>query len=91
MKRGESMSRMLSCKDLLEELGDYLDDDVSATLRRELETSGGLPAVQGRGGLGQADRENRHECRSFELPPKFTQNHARIRTGAPAARPGGRT
>jgi len=76
---------MLSCKDLLEELGDYLDDDVSAALRRELEEH----LADCRPCKVVADSAMQTvkivtECRSFELPPKFTARiMARIRTGGP--------
>jgi anti-sigma factor RsiW len=64
---------MLSCRDLLEELGDYLDDDLSADLRRELEEH--LADCRPCKVVADSARQTVKivtGCRSFELPPKFS-------------------
>ena len=74
---------MLNCKDLLEELGDYLDDEVSANLRRELEEH--LADCRPCKVVADSARQTVKivtECRSFDLPPKFSAKiMARIRAG----------
>ena len=82
---------MLSCKDLLEELGDYLDDDLSANLRRELEDH--LADCRPCKVVADSARQTVKivtGCRSFELPPKFSAKiMAKIKAAGPGrARPG---
>ena len=72
---------MISCKDLLDELGDYLDEEMAPGLRRELEEhlSDCRPCKV------VADSAQRTVkiitgCRSFELPAKMSAKiMARIR------------
>jgi anti-sigma factor (TIGR02949 family) len=82
---------MLNCKDLLEELGDYLDDDMSADLRRDLEEH--LADCSPCKVVADSARQTVKivtGCRSFELPPKFSAKiMARIRSSGPG-RPGRR-
>ena len=76
---------MLSCKDLLEELGDYLDDEVSADLRRQLEEH--LAECKPCKVVTDSARQTVKivaGCRSFELPPKFSSKiMAKIRAAGP--------
>jgi len=80
---------MLSCKDLLEELGNYLDDEVSVDLRRELEEH--LAECRPCKVVADSARQTVKivaGCRSFELPPKFSAKiMAKIRATGPG-RPG---
>jgi anti-sigma factor (TIGR02949 family) len=72
---------MISCRDLLKELGDYLDEDVSADLRRELEEH--LAECRPCKVVADSTRQTVKivtGCRSFELPAKFSAKiMARIR------------
>ena len=64
---------MLSCKDLLKELGDYLDEELPADLRRELEEH--LADCRPCEVVADSARKTVKivtGCRSFELPPKFS-------------------
>jgi anti-sigma factor (TIGR02949 family) len=64
---------MLSCEDLLNELNDYLDDELSADLRRELEEH--LAECRPCKVVADSARQTVKivtGCRSFELPPKFS-------------------
>ena len=72
---------MISCKELIDELGDYLDEELAPGLRRELEEH--LAAC--RPCKVVADSAQRTVkivtgCRSFELPAKLSAKiMARIR------------
>ena len=76
---------MLSCKDLLEELGNYLDDEVSVDLRRELEEH--LAECRPCNVVADSARQTVKivtGCRSFELPSKFSAKiMAKIRAAGP--------
>jgi anti-sigma factor (TIGR02949 family) len=84
---------MISCKDLIDELGDYLDEELAPGLRRELEEH--LRAC--RPCQVVADSAQRTVkivtgCRSFELPAKLSAKiMARIRAAGCAPKdPGGK-
>jgi len=76
---------MAGCRELLEELGNYLDDDVSADLRRELEVH--LADCSDCKVVADSSRQTVKivaGCRSFELPPRFSAKiMARIRSLEP--------
>ena len=76
---------MLSCKELLEELGDYLDEELSADLRRDLEEH--LADCRPCKVVADSARKTVQivtGCRSFELPPKFSAKiMAKIRAAGP--------
>jgi Putative zinc-finger len=62
---------MAGCRELLEELGNYLDDDVSAELRRDLEVH--LADCSDCKIIADSAKQTVKivaGCRSFELPPK---------------------
>ena len=64
---------MLSCEELLNELNDYLDDELTAALRRELEEH--LSECRPCKVVADSTRQTVKivtGCRSFELPPKFS-------------------
>ncbi len=73
---------MLSCKDVLKELGDYLDDELSADMRRELHEH--LADCRPCEVVADSARQTVKivtGCRSFELPPRFSAKiMAKIRT-----------
>jgi anti-sigma factor (TIGR02949 family) len=83
---------MISCKDLLDELGDYLDEDLAPGLRRELEEHlAGCGPCRVVADSAQRTVKIITGCRSFELPAKLSAKiMARIRaTDGPAKGPGG--
>ena len=64
---------MISCKDLLDELGDYLDEELAPGLRRELEKHlADCRPCKVVADSAQSTVKIVTGCRSFELPPKLS-------------------
>ena len=74
---------MISCKDLLQELSDYLDEELSPEQREELEEH--LSECRPCKVVADTSRSTVKivtGCRSFELPPKISAKiMAKIRSG----------
>jgi anti-sigma factor (TIGR02949 family) len=64
---------MISCEELLDELGDYLDEDLAPGLRRELEEHlSGCRPCKVVADSAQSTIKIVSGCRSFELPAKLS-------------------
>ena len=64
---------VLSCEDLINELGNYLDDDLTAELRRDLEEHlGDCEPCKVVADSARMTVKIVTGCRSFELPPKLS-------------------
>ena len=74
---------MISCKDLLQELSDYLDEELSPEQREELEEH--LSECRPCKVVADTSRSTVRivtGCRSFELPPKMSAKiMSKIRSG----------